>query len=452
MNNRIEQLKGYLVPGRRVHLVGIGGVSMRPLGLVLQSKGVIVSGSDRDASKSTRELMDKGIPVTIGHKAESVHGADCIVRTAAIHDDNPEIREARSLGIPVFERAEALGVIMQGYKNAVCVSGTHGKTTTTSMMAHILVEAGRDPSVMVGGNLPLIGGGHRIGHGDTIVLESCEYCDSFLSFFPSLAVILNVELDHVDYFKDLAAIEHSFRKFAQLSSGGILANGDDPNVVETLQGLDYVSFGLAKTNRVRAENIGSDWRHLDVICDGQFYCHLDLMVLGRHNALNALASAGAAWMMGIPGEAVARGLATFGGAERRQQYKGTYNGALIYDDFAHHPKELEATIDIMRSLEHKRFIYVFQPYTYSRTEAMFDEFVEELKKADHAVVAEIYAAREVNTKNMTSRDMVAQIPGAQYCATLEDVTAYLRQIAQPGDLILTSGCGNIYLAGEALFQ
>ena len=256
--NRSEELKRYLKPGKHVHLVGIGGVSMRPLGLVLKDMGLVVTGSDMTASASTEELKAKGIPVTIGHQAENVEGADCIIRTAAAHNDNPEIAAARSAGIPMFERAQAWGVIMQEYKHAICVSGTHGKTTTTSMVTHILMAADWDPTVMIGGYLPLLRAGHRVGEGDTIVLESCEYCDSFLNFFPTLAVVLNIEADHLDYFKDLADVQKSFRHFAQLSTNGILANGDDPHVVEALSGLDYVSFGLNHENRVYADNVCSE--------------------------------------------------------------------------------------------------------------------------------------------------------------------------------------------------
>ena len=450
--NRSEELKQYLQPGKKVHLVGIGGVSMRPLGLVLKDMGMVVTGSDMTASASTEELINKGIPVTIGHQAENVRGVDCIIRTAAAHNDNPEIAAARSMGIPMFERAQAWGVIMQSYKNAICISGTHGKTTSTSMMTHILMAAQWDPTVMIGGYLPLLRAGHRVGEGDTIVLESCEYCDSFLNFFPTLAVILNIEADHLDYFKDLADVQKSFRKFAQLSTGGVLANGDDPHVLQTLEDMEYVTFGFNEGNRVTAQNVCPDWRHLDVVCDGQFYCHLDLQVLGRHNALNALAAAGAAWMLGIPGEAVAEGLATFRGADRRMQHKGSYNGAELYDDYAHHPDELAATIDAARTMEHKRLVIAFQPHTYTRTSALFDDFVSELKKVDYVVLAEIYAARERNTVGISSKDLQKQIPGSVYCETLPAVTEHLRQIAQPGDIIMTVGAGDIFRAGEALLK
>lgn len=450
MLDRSEELKRFLVPGKHVHLVGIGGVSMRPLGLVLKGMGMLVTGSDMNASVSTEELIANGIHVSIGHAAENVDGADCVIRTAAAHNDNPEIMAARSKGIPLFERAQAWGAIMQAYENAVCVAGTHGKTTATSMLAHILMAAELDPTIMIGGHLPLLNAGHRVGEGNVILLESCEYCDSFLNFFPSLAVILNIEADHLDYFKDLADVEKSFRQFAALSSGGVLANGDDPHVLETLEGMSYISFGFGKENRVKAENVSADWRHFDVTCDNELYCHLDLKVIGKHNALNALAAAGAAWMMKIPGEAVAEGLSTFYGAQRRMEYKGSFNGADVYDDYAHHPDELAATIDAVKTLHYDRVVVAFQPHTYSRTHALFNDFLRELRRADHVVLAEIYAARERNTFGISSKMLADQIPGSVYCETLPDVTAYLKTIAQNGDIILTVGAGDIYTAGDAL--
>ncbi len=453
MNQRSQELKKYLTPGTHVHLVGIGGVSMRPLGLVLKGMGLHITGSDMNTSVSTNELIAKGIEVAIGHRPENIHGAACIIRTAAAHNDNPEIAEARLLGIPVFERAQAWGVIMQAYKNAICIAGTHGKTTTTSMMTHILMEAQWDPTVMIGGELPLLHAGHRVGQGDTILLESCEYCDSFLNFFPTLAVILNVEADHLDYFKDLQDVQKSFRQFAQLSTNGILANGDDLHTAQALRGLDYVSFGLGEKNRIRAVNICSDWRHFDVECDGEHYCHLDMEVLGRHNAMNALAAAGVAWMLGIPGDIAARGLHGFHGARRRMEFKGEYNGAQIYDDYAHHPDELAATIAAVRTMsECKRMVVAFQPHTYTRTKALFHDFVRELQKPDLVILAEIYAARERNTVGISSRDLLEHIPGSLYCETLPEVTELLKKIAQPGDVILTVGAGDIYHAGEAMFK
>ncbi len=452
MNERIEALKQYLLPGRRVHLVGIGGVSMRPLGLVLQGLGMEVTGSDMNASVSTDELIGKGIRVAIGHRAENVEGAECIIRTAAVHNDNPEIAAARSLGIPVFERAQAWGVIMQAYKNAVCIAGTHGKTTTTSMMTHILMAADADPTVMIGGYLPLLQAGHRVGDGDTILLESCEYCDSFLNFTPTLAVITNVEADHLDYFKDLQDVQKSFREFALLSTGGVLCNGDDPHTVEALDGLSYDTFGIAPTNRIYADNISANYQSFDVICDGRLYCHLNLQVLGKHNVYNALAAAGSAYLLGLPGDAVAAGLSTFTGADRRMQFKGTVKGAKLYDDYAHHPDELAATIEAVRSMDCKRLVIALQPHTYTRTKALFSDFVRELSKADVVILAEIYAARERNTVGISSRDLVQEIPGSIYCETLPQVADCLRELATPGDVMITIGAGDIFRAGEMLLK
>ncbi len=442
----------YLQPGCHVHLVGIGGVSMRPLGLVLSGMGITVTGSDMNRSASTQELMDKGIPVFIGHQAENIQGACCLIRTAAANNDNPEIAAARAAGIPVFERAQAWGEIMRHYENAICISGTHGKTTTTSMMTHILMEAQEDPTVMIGGYLPLLRSGHRVGKGNTILLESCEYCDSFLNFFPTLAVVLNVEADHLDYFADLAAVQQSFHKFAAMASSAVIANGDDAHAMQAMEGLEVITFGLNSDNRITAANMCPDWRHFDVVCDGKFYCHLDMAVLGKHNALNALAAAGAAWMLGIPGDVVSRGLATFSGAGRRMEFKGEYAGAMVYDDYAHHPDELAATIDAVRSMGDHRLVMAFQPHTYTRTHALFEDFVRELKKVDVLVLAEIYAARERNTVGISSQKLQARIPGAHYCATLPQVTQCLQDLAQPGDVILTVGAGDIYRAGEALFK
>lgn len=454
MANIRKRLDKYLLPGKHIHLIGIGGVSMRPLGLVLRDKGMIVTGSDMNASVSTDELIAKGITVHIGHRPENIEGADCIIRTAAAHNDNPEIAAARAQGIPVFERAQAWGLIMREYKNAICISGTHGKTTTTSMITHIFMEAHRDPTVMLGGYLPLLKAGHRVGNGDTIIMESCEYCDSFLNFYPTVAIINNIEADHLDYFKDLEAVESSFRKFAGLvpRTGYVIANGDDENTVKTLADLHYISFGIGQKNDVHAENLSEDYRSFDVYCFGKFYTHVHLNVYGRHNVYNALAAAAASYVMNIDGESVALGLASFTGAGRRMEFKGKYHGADIYDDYAHHPGELHALIDAVKTMGYKRIIIAFQPHTYTRTKALFDDFVRELKRVDVAVLAEIYAAREQNTIGISSRDLARQIPNAVYFETLPEVAAHLRSIASEGDIILTVGAGDIYKAGEMLLK
>ena len=450
----VKKIRACFKPGKRVHLVGIGGVSMRPLALVLRDRGMEITGSDMNASVSTDELKARGITVYIGHRAENVRGADCVVRTAAAHNDNPEIAAARAAGIPVFERAEAWGVLMQEYPNAVCVAGTHGKTTTTSMITHIFMEADRDPTVMIGGYLPLLHAGHRVGSGDTIIAESCEYCNSFLNFSPTVAVINNIEEDHLDFFKDLADIENSFRTFAKLvpPEGIVIANGDDANTADALRGLSYLTFGLGRHNEVHPENVSEDWKRCTVICGGEPYCELELSVYGKFNLINALGACAVAWHMGIDGETAARGLKSFRGAGRRLEFKGRCNGADVYDDYAHHPHEVRATLEAVRTMGYERVILAFQPHTYSRTKALFDQFVEELQKPDVLVLAEIYAARERNTLNIHSSDLAAEIPGSLCFDTLPEVSAYLRTIARPGDVILTVGAGDIYKAGEAIIE
>lgn len=449
-----KRLDAYLVPGKHIHLIGIGGVSMRPLGLVLRGMGMTVTGSDMNSSVSTDELIEKGIEVHIGHNARNIEGADCIIRTAAAHNDNPEIAAARAMGIPVFERAQAWGLIMRKYKNAVCVSGTHGKTTTTGMITHIFMQAQRDPTVMLGGYLPLLKAGHRVGNGDTIIMESCEYCDSFLNFYPTVAIINNIEADHLDYFKDLAAVQRSFRKFAGLvpRTGYVIANGDDENTVSALADLSYITFGIDPKNDIHPKNLSEDFRSFDIICRGRHYCHVELSVYGRHNVYNALAAAAAAYVMSIEGEAVTAGLASFTGAGRRMEFKGKYNGAAVYDDYAHHPGELHALIDSVKTMGYKRIILAFQPHTYTRTKALFDDFVRELRRVDVAVLAEIYAARESNKLGISSLDLAKQVEGAIFFETLPEVAAYLRSIAQEGDIILTVGAGDIYKAGEMLLK
>lgn len=439
----------YLVPGRHAHLVGIGGVSMCALGQVLHGMGMIVTGSDQQRSETTDRLERGGISVAIGHDPANIAGADLVIRTAAVHDDNPEIAAARAAGIPVFERAQSWGELMKKYPNAVCVAGTHGKTTTSSMVTHIFLEAGCDPTVMIGGYLPALGAGHRVGKGDTIIMESCEYCNSFLNFYPTVAVILNIEADHLDFFKDLEDIKRSFRAFAELTPadrGTVIVCGDDRNAMEAVAGLPrrMLTFGLHEGCDVTAANFQRGWSSFDVVIRGELYCHLDLPLVGRHNCTNALAAAASAWVLGLPGEAVARGLAGFTGAGRRMEYKGTCNGAAVYDDYAHHPGELHALLTSIREkAPGKRVVAAFQPHTYSRTKALFDDFVRELQLADRVLLTEIYAAREKNTLNLSAASLAERIEGAEFCPTLDDLAARLKEIVTADDVVLTIGAGSI---------
>ena len=459
MSHHEVDIHYYMKPGVRVHLAGIGGVSMCPLAEVLQGMGLVVQGSDMSESATVQRLRARGISVSVGHSADNLGDCQLVIRTAAIHNDNPEIAGALERGIPVYERAEAWGAIMRQYQNALCVSGTHGKTTTTSMATHVFMAAQADPTVMIGGTLPLLGSGYRVGQGDTIILESCEYCNSFHSFFPTVAVILNVEADHLDFFKDLEDVENSFRKFAALvpENGYVVVNADDQGAMDSVKGIDHdiFTFGFRSENAdCRAENIAfhDGFPSFDVVVRGEFYAHVELQVAGNHNILNALAAASAAYVLGVDGKAVTEGLGSFHGAGRRFEFKGQFNGADVYDDYAHHPGELHALLTTARTLPYKRVICAFQPHTYTRTHALFDEFVAELQLADMALLSEIYAAREKNTIGISSADLAVQIPGSIYCPSLDFVTDVLEQVAQPGDLILTVGAGDIYRAGEELVK
>ncbi|MBR2832093.1 MAG: UDP-N-acetylmuramate--L-alanine ligase [Oscillospiraceae bacterium] len=454
----IYDIETYLKPGMRAHLVGIGGVSMSPLAEALHGAGLVITGSDIRESEVLDQLRALGIRIAVGHSADNIAGADLIIRTAAAREDNVEIAAARQAGIPVFERAQAWGSIMKNYKNAVCISGTHGKTTTTSMTTHILMAADKDPTVMIGGTLPLLGAGHRVGKGDTIVLESCEYYNSFHSFFPTIAVILNVDADHLDFFGDIENVKRSFRTFAELvpEDGWVIYNHDDKNTVDAMRGIErrILTFGLEEGADVRAERVTLEGKHLrfDVTFRGEQFLHLELQLPGRHNVYNAVAAVSAAIAMGIPADAVEKGLKNFRGAGRRFEFKGCLNGAEIYDDYAHHPGELRALLDAALNMGYKRVITAFQPHTYSRTKTHFDEFVNQLRRADKVLLAEIYAAREKNTEGISSRSLAEAIPGAEYFPTFEEMEARLRELASEGDIILTVGAGDIYKVGEAVAE
>lgn len=447
----------YWTPGRRGFLVGIGGVSMSPLAEVLSGAGLTVRGSDMAENDNVRHLREKGIEVLHGHSADNLtEDTEFVIRTAAARDDNPEVMEARRRGIPVFERSEAWGAIMMDYQNALCISGTHGKTTTTSMCTHILMAAQMDPTVMIGGTLPLLHAGHRVGKGDTIVMESCEYCDSFLHFYPTVAVILDIEADHLDYFKDLDQIKRSFREFASHvpPEGTVIVNMDDENTMDAVRGMDrrFMTFGLTDKADVYPANVtrvgtSSDF---DIMYRGAEYTHATLHVPGLHNIKNALAAAASAICLNCGPLAVKYGLSAFTGAGRRFEFKGKFNGADVYDDYAHHPGELKSLLDATKNLGYKRIIAVFQPHTYSRTKALFGDFIEQLRRPDMTILAEIYAAREKNTIGISSADMAREIPNSMFFDSFDEIVKTLRWTAAPGDLILTIGAGDIYKVGERL--
>ncbi|MBQ3482124.1 MAG: UDP-N-acetylmuramate--L-alanine ligase [Oscillospiraceae bacterium] len=453
------EFDNFLSPGRKGHLVGIGGVSMSSLAEVLKGMGITVTGSDMNEGSNVETLRAHGFTVYIGHRAENIaEDVDFLVRTAAAHDDNPEIVAARARGIPVFERTQAWGAISKDYRNALCIAGTHGKTTTTSMCTHINMAADRDPTVMIGGTLPLLHSGHRVGRGNTIIMEACEYYNSFLSFHPTIAVILNIEADHLDFFKDIEDIKASFRAFAERVpvDGSVIVNLDDKNAMDVVKGLNrhIMTFGLTREADVYADNISflGENSHFDIIYNDRKYTDVTLHVPGMHNIKNALAAAAASICLGIRPTAVKYGLAGFSGAGRRFEFKGKFNGADVYDDYAHHPGELKALLDMVQTLQYKRTVVVFQPHTYSRTAALFDDFVEELRRPDVVLLAEIFAAREKNTIGISSSQLADRIPGANFYASFEDLENALRSLAQPGDIILTVGAGDVYRIGEKLVK
>jgi len=454
----------FIESGKSCHMVGIGGVSMSPLAEILHGMGIKVTGSDINENQAVADLRSLGIDIIIGHSADNVSNAGYIIRTAAARGDNDEIKAARELGIPVFERAEAWGYIMSKYKNAICISGVHGKTTTTSMVSHILLAAETDPTIMLGGTLPVLESGCRIGKGDVIVAESCEYYNSFLNFHPTVAVVLNVDADHLDFFKDLDDVKKSFRKFASLvpSRGHIVCNGDDVNTMDALNsiGHELITFGFEEKARisntpisVRGVNVSVSGRmpSMDVVFDGEHVCSIKLKTPGMHNLKNALAATAACLAIGIPVKAIEDGLAAYTGVGRRFEYKGSFNGADVYDDYAHHPCELHALIDAVKALnDYRRIILAFQPHTYTRTKALFSDFVSELKRPDIVLLAEIYAAREINDVGISSSVLANAVPGAQCISDFPALVKKVENIAHDGDIILTVGAGDIYKVGEAL--
>jgi len=539
----LAELGHYIKSGERCHLVGIGGASMSALAEILHGQGINVSGSDINESPVISRIRALGIDVMSSHRAENIEGAGYIIRTAAAREDNVEIKAARAKGIPVFERGQAWGYIMSWYKNAICVAGVHGKTTTTSMVTHILLAAEVDPTIMIGGTLPILGSGYRVGNGDYIALESCEYYNSFHNFCPTVAVILNVDTDHLDFFKDLDDLKNSFRKFASLvpDAGYIVCNGDDGNTMEALAplGRDLFTFGFgeiavpydkaaglnayqtAKASikaqeteiaaglqpkrrirrtqaaqmhsgesniaqqaaygehdgqmlqvaqrvksyreshlhrphaipiRVRGVNVNHIGQNpsMDILYDGEPLCKITLQIPGIHNLRNALASIAACLALGIPVRAIENGLFSYKGVGRRFEYKGSINGAVVYDDYAHHPSELCATLDSVSTLGYKRVILAFQPHTFSRTKALFDDFVTELSRPDITIIAPIYAAREKDDRTISSKVLADAVPGALCYGSLQEITDMIAGIAKEGDIILTAGAGDIHKVGEGL--
>ncbi len=447
---------------QHIHFIGIGGISMSSLANVLLSRGFDVSGSDQKTSDLTDELKEKGATIYIDQCAENItDDTDLVVYTAAIHEDNPELIAAKEKDIPCMVRAEFLGELMQNYKQAVCVSGTHGKTTTTSLISQIMLDADTDPTIMVGGILPAIGGNTRIGNSDNFITEACEYTNSFLSFFPTIEVILNVKADHLDFFKDLDDIRNSFKKYTRLlpKDGTLVINGEIEDLSYFIDGLDcnLLDFGINGDFNFTAKNVSYDEfarAKYDLYFDDEFIEKVELNIPGEHNVYNSLAALACAHSLGLDLKAACKSVSSFKGVDRRFQYKGEVGGVTIIDDYAHHPDEIEATLLAAKKCPHKKLWVVFQPHTYTRTAALMDEFATSLSLSDAVVLADIYAAREQNVFGITSENLKEKIANlgceAYYFDSFDKIENFLLENCVNGDLLITLGAGDVYLVGENL--
>lgn len=443
---------------RRIHFIGIGGSGMCPLAEILHSEGYQLSGSDNNPGDTLERIKALGIPVFMGQRAENIGDAEMVVYTAALLPDNPELVAARTSGVPTFERAELFGAISRLYKRCIGVCGTHGKTTTTSMLTQMLLEAELDPSAVIGGKLPKIGANGRVGKSDLFVCEACEFKDTFLSLSPSVAVILNIDEDHLDYFKTLENLIHSFHRFADMATDAVIYNGDDANTLKALEGVGEktkITFGFSEENDWYAANLSTvrgAFYAFDAVHGGKVLGRVTLAVPGKHNVLNALAALAAAVYAGADFDAARRGLEAFGGAGRRFENLGTYRGITFVDDYAHHPAELRVTLEAAMQMDFRRVWAVFQPFTYSRTYMLMDDFAEVLRIPDKCVLTEIMGSRERNIYGVRTEQLAAKIPGSVWFDTFDEVADHVLANAGEGDLVLTLGCGDIYKAAKLMVR
>lgn len=427
---------------------------MYPLAQILHSKGYYLTGSDNNETETLDAVRRMGITVHMGQRAENVEGADFIVYTAAIMADNPELIAARESGAVVVERCELLGLVTSEFDRAICVSGTHGKTTTSSMLTQMLIDSSLDISCVIGGKLHSIGGSGLAGKSDIMVCESCEFVDTFLKLYPDIAVILNVDEDHLDYFKTLDNLKASFKKFATNASKCIIYNGDDKNTCDVVGDIDKekISFGWSDKNDYSAKILGINGllTEFEAFFKGESLGVFRLHVPGEHNVLNALAAIASARYVGAPLDGIKRGLDSFMGAVRRFEKIAEVGGITIVDDYAHHPAEVSVTLNAAKKLGFKRLIAVHQPFTYSRTAMLLDDFADALSIADLTVLTEIMGSREKNTYNIHSSDLQAKIEGCVLTPTFDECVDYLLKEAKEGDLIITLGCGDIYKVAKDL--
>lgn len=443
---------------KKLHFIGCGGSGMYPLIQILAAKGYEISGSDVLEGSILRAEREMGVKVMLGHSADNVIGSDMVVYSAAISKDNVELAAAASYGIPTIERSVLLGYVSRLYKQSICVSGTHGKTTTTAMITTALELAGRDPSAVIGGKLPLIGGYGKAGKGDDIVVEACEFSETFLKLTPYLSVVLNIDNDHLDYYGSMGELKFAFKRFALMTQFMIFANADDKNTMDVMYTLNrrVRTFAIDNHADYRAVNVQEykpgffefdlkEWNSKEL-------GHIRLAVPGRHNVYNALAMCAVCRCAGLTVEQCADAALNFKGAGRRFENYGECNGAVVVDDYAHHPTELRATLTAAKEMGYKRVIAVHQPYTYSRTKLLFDDFVDVLQIPDVTVLTPIMGGREVNDPSITSAKLAAKIPGSVLVDSLESAAQWVKENAQPGDLVITLGCGDVYKAGKLMVE
>lgn len=447
--------------GKRIHFLGIGGSSMSGLAGLLMEQGYIVTGTDQTRSHKTEALEEKGARIFIGHRAENIHGADMIVYSAAISPENCERAEAERLGIPQLERCELLGQLMEGRKFAIGVSGTHGKTTTTAMLAQIFMAQETDPTIHIGGVLDFIGGSTRAGTGDDFIFEACEFHNSFLKFHPTVAVILNIDEDHLDFFGSIENIEKSFAAYAALvpADGWLVGWGDDIRVRRVMEnsGKRFIAYGLGNGNSLKAENLSYDSRgraSYDLYEDGIRLCHVDMGIAGEANMLDSIAALSVARLRGLDMQAAADALHAFIGAHRRNEHTATIDGVALYTDYGHNPAEIKSALSIAKLTPHRELWSVWQPHTYSRTKDLFDSFVETFDGVDHLLITDIMAARESDPGDISSDMLIAPIRArgvdAVLTRTFDDAEAYLRAHWHAGDLMISHGCGDIDLLNEQI--
>lgn len=442
---------------KKIHFVGIGGSGMCPMAEILNKEGFEITGSDIYESDTLERIRALHIPVYIGHKKENVLGKDLIVYTAAVKRNNPELLAAQEFNIPAIERSVMLGLVTKRYSKSIAVSGTHGKTSTTAMITQILTTGKADPTAIIGGKLPFIGGNSRVGKSDIIVCEACEYVDTFLQLHPYISVILNIDADHLDYFGSLENIKKSFNKFGNQTSGLIIYNGDDKNSFDTVNDINIkkLSFGLNENNDYYAKDITTKSgakMSFSLMKKGQKLCDIKLNVPGKHNIYNALAAAVVADYLSIDTEFIKKALSEFTGVHRRFEILGNPNDIVVADDFAHHPTEITAILNSAMSMGFNTVWAVFQPHTYSRTAILINDFAKALSIADKVIISEILAVREENTYNIYSKDLGEKVPNSVCIDSFEDITEYIKNNAKPGDLVLTMGGGNVYKCANMILK